>query len=94
VDGGNIDGDNLVITFGHEALQMDVVKALTTVNRRGTMRIFEYDANSTTPRAIITGACILYPTAWPEENADFSKFDLELTFVEQPIIKLRQTVTT
>jgi hypothetical protein len=98
IDGGGIvDGTALTITFGCAALKMDTIQALTTINRNGRFVLVESDVYTTSSglfKNLWDGNVVLTPTAFAEENADFSKFSFTVTFTGQPTIKRRPWVAS
>jgi hypothetical protein len=93
IDGGGVaNGTALSITFGCAALTMDTIQPLTTLNRSGRFVLYESDLESSIFKRIWDDSVIITATAFPEENADFSKFTYSVTFTAQNPIKQRQWV--
>jgi hypothetical protein len=97
LDTGSIaDGTALTATFNKPVKAMASLSPMQIANRTGNAILAESDLygaiGSSQVRRIVSGACQLYPSAWPQENGDFSMFSYRVLFFAPPTVLVRPLV--
>lgn len=82
-------GETILLTFGNDAVDFEVVTGLDVNGFRGDFILHEFNQHSTIPLKTTSGTCTLHATEFPTQSGEFGTWKIKLTATSKPTVKRR-----